>query len=69
MATTLVSGPAGRGVNGHLRSRLVVDEVGESVRRVGVPAWCSIAHMRVVVEVLRFCDHVLDDGSRVGVTV
>ena len=69
LAATLVSGPAGRGVNGHLRSRLVVDEVGESVRRVGVSARCGIAHVRVVVEVLRFCDHVLDDGSRVGVPV
>ena len=69
LATTLVSGLAGRGVDRHIGSRLVVDKVGESVRRVGVPAWCSIAHMRVVVEVLRFCDHVLDDSSRVGVPV
>ena len=69
LAATLVTGPAGRGVNGHLRSRLVVDEVGESVRRVGVSARCGVAHVRVVVKVLRFCDHVLDDGSRVGVPV
>ena len=69
MATTLVSGPSGRGVHRHLRSRLVVDKVGEGVGRVGVPVWCSIAHVRVVVEVLRFGDHVLDDGFRVGVPV
>ena len=69
LAATLVSGPAGRGVHGHLRSRLVFDELGESVRRVGVSAGCGVAHVRVVVEVLRFCDHVLDDGFRVGVPV
>ena len=69
MATTLVSGPSGRGVHRHLRSRLVVDKVGEGVGRVGVPVWCRIAHVRVVVEVLRFLDHVLNDGARVGVSV
>ena len=69
LAAALVPGLAERGENGHLRSRLVVNEVCESVRRVGVSARCGIAHVRVVVKVLRFCDRVRDDGSRVGVPV
>ena len=69
LAATLVSGLAERGENGHLRSRLVVNEVSESVGRVGVSARCSIAHVRVVIEELRFCDRVRDDGSRMGVSV
>ena len=69
LTSTLVSGLAERGENGHLRSRLVVNEVCESVGRVGVSARCSVAHMRVVVKESSFCDRVRDDGSRVGVPV
>ena len=69
MASPLVPRPAGRGVHGHLGSWLVVDKVGESVGRVGGPAWCSLPHVRVVVKVPRYVNHVLDDGSRVSLSV
>ena len=69
LAAALVPGLAERGEDGHLRSRLVVNEVCESVGRVGVSAGCSISHMRVVVKESSFCDRVRDDGSRVGVPV
>ena len=69
MASPLVPRPAGRGVHRHLWSWLVVDKVGKSVGRVGSPAWCCLPYVREVVEVARFIDHVLDDGSRVRVSV
>ena len=61
--------PAGRVVHRHLWAWLVVDQVGESVRRVGGPAWCCLPHVCEVVEVARFFDNVLDDGARVRVSV
>ena len=69
MASPLVPRPAGRGVHRHLWSWLVVDKVGESVGRIGGPAWCCLPHVCEVVEVARFIDHVLDDGARVRVSV
>ena len=61
--------PAGRVVHRYLWAWQVVDQVGESVRRVGGPAWCCLPHVCEVVEVARFVDNVLDDGARVRVSV
>ena len=69
LASPLVPRPAGRGVHGHLGAWLVVDQVGESVGRVGGPAGCSLTHVRVVVKIPRYVDHVLDDGARVSQSV
>ena len=68
-ASPLMPRPAGRVVHRHLWAWLVVDQVGESVRRVGGPAWCCLPHVCEVVEVARFFDYVLDDGARVRVSV
>ena len=61
--------PAGRVVDRHLWAWLVVDQVGESMRRVGGPTWCCLPNVCEVVEVARFVDNVLDDGARVRVSV
>ena len=69
LASPLMSRPARRGVQGHRWSWQVFDKVGESVRRVGGPAWCCLPHVCEVVEVARFIDYVLDNGARVRVSV
>ena len=69
LASPLVPRPAGRGVHRHLWSWLVVDKVGESMGRVGGPAWCCLLHVCEVVKVAWFVDHVLYDGARVRVSV
>ena len=69
LASPLMPRPARRGVQRYLWSREVVDKVGESVRRVGGPAWCCLPHVCEVVEVASFIDYVLDNGARVRVSV
>ena len=66
LSLALVSGLAERGEDWHRRPLLVLDEMGESVWRVGLSARCAVAHVGVVVKVLGFCDPLRDDGSRVG---
>ena len=65
----MVPRPAGRSVHGHLRPWHVVDKVGKSVGRVGVPACCCLVYVCVVVEIARYVNHVLNDRSRVRVSI